>query len=299
MAQIQSKWRLLLAVGLVTLALTACNGPALDRPTATPTYTATLAYTPTVTPVPLLLSVNGQGLTAAEFNAAVARYQKAEAALGRTVDDAAAAETVKQDLIDTLLLGQGAAAEGKTVDDSAVQSRIDALAAQVGGPEALTNWEDAHGYTEADFRADLQRQMAAALMRDQLMASVPAAAEQVHVRQLRFVTAEAAQQALADLNAGTDFNTLAAQDDPLTQGELGWFPRGYLADAAIEEAAFALQPGQYSQVIQTETGYHILFVVERQADHPLSPDARLTLQKKAVADWLTQQRNQSTILFGR
>ena len=62
-------------------------------------------------------------------------------------------------------------------------------------------------------------------------------------------------------------------------------------------AAFALQAGQYSDVIQTQAGYHILFVVERDPDHPLSPDALLTLQERAVADWLTQQRNKSTILF--
>ena len=80
-------------------------------------------------------------------------------------------------------------------------------------------------------------------------------------------------------------------------GDLGWFPRGYLAETAIEEAAFALQPGQYSPVTQTESGYHILYLVGRDPNHPLSPDARLTLQKQALADWLTAQKNQSTILF--
>ena len=32
---------------------------------------------------------------------------------------------------------------------------------------------------------------------------------------------------------------------------------------SIEEAAFALQPGQFSQVIETEIGYHILYLVDR------------------------------------
>ncbi|MGE5251288.1 MAG: peptidylprolyl isomerase, partial [Bacteroidota bacterium] len=286
-----------LPAALAAFILSACNVPGITAPTPTVTQTPTPSYTPTVTPVPLILSVNGEGLTAAEFNAAVARYKKAEEALGKTIDPAEAITTVGQDLTDTLLLGQGAAAEGKTIDDAAVQSRIEALAAQVGGEAALTDWEDAHGYTEADFRADLKRQMAAALMRDQIMKSVPKTAEQVHVRQILLYSAEAAGQALADLKAGTSFDDLAARYAPITSGELGWFPRGYLTETAIETAAFALQVGQYSEVIETETGFHILYLVEREPNHPLSPDALLALQKRVVADWLTQQRNQSTILF--
>jgi parvulin-like peptidyl-prolyl isomerase len=287
----------LLAAGLLVLVLAACNIPLVTRSTSTPAFTLTPTMTPTETPVPLEISVNGEGITITEFEAAVARYLQAQAALGHTVSRETAAQTVGQDLIDTLLLGQGAAAGGKTVDDSAVQSRIEALAAQVGGPDALTAWETAHGYTEADFRADLKRQMAAALMRDQIAASVPATAEQVHVKQILLYNSDEAQKALGYLKAGTDFNDLAAQYDPVTKGELGWFPRGYLPEAVIEEAAFALQAGQYSEVIQTQTDYHILFVVERDPAHPLSPDALLTLQQHAITDWLTQQRNKSTILF--
>jgi len=297
MAPSKSKWIISLLAGLAASTLAACNVPLVTHPTLTPTYTLAPTFTPTVTPVPLVLSVNGEGLTAAEFKAAVARYQKAQEALGNNVDPADAAQTVGQDLIDTLLLAQGAAAEGHVVDDAALQSRIDALAAQVGGPSALVDWENAHGYAEVDFRADLKRQMAAALMRDQITASVPPTAEQVHVKQILLYNSDAAQQALASLQSGTDFNDLAAQYDPVTKGELGWFPRGYLPETAIEEAAFALQTGQYSAVIQTETGYHILFVVERDPNHPLSPDALLTLQQHAVMDWLAQQRNKSTILF--
>ncbi len=106
-----------------------------------------------------------------------------------------------------------------------------------------------------------------------------------------------AQQALGFLQAGWNFDDLAAQYDPVTKGELGWFPRGYLPAPVIEEAAFALQPGQYSAIIQDETGYHILYVAERDAARLLSPDALLTLQERAVQSWLTQRRNESTILF--
>jgi parvulin-like peptidyl-prolyl isomerase len=78
---------------------------------------------------------------------------------------------------------------------------------------------------------------------------------------------------------------------------LGGFPRGYLPSQAIEDAVFALRPGQFSAIIQDETGYHILYLVERDPARLLSPDALLTLQERAVQNWLTQLRDQSSILF--
>jgi parvulin-like peptidyl-prolyl isomerase len=227
----------------------------------------------------------------------MARYQQAQTALGNTVSLEAATQAVRDEFVDELLLAQAAAANGYVVDDAALQGRIDSLDTQIGGPGKLTAWESAHGYTDADFRTSLRLQMAAALMRDKIAAAVPATAEQVHVKQILLYNADAAQKALSYLKAGWKFPDLAAQYDPVTKGELGWVPRGYLTDLNLETAVFALQPGQYSDVIQTPAGYDILYVVERDPAHLLSPDALLTLQEHAVQSWLTQQRNQSKILF--
>ena len=223
---------------LLLMSLSACG--ALGTPSPAPaTLTPTASPTPTLTPIPLALSVDGQGITVAEFDAELARYQQAQTALGNTVSLDAATKAVSDEFIDRLLLAQGAAAKGIVIDDASLQGRVDGLGSQVGGSQALTAWETAHGYTDASFRSDLRLQMAAAAMRDQIAASVPASAEQVHVKQILLYNADAAQQALGYLKAGWNFNDLAAQYDPLTKGELGWFPRGYLPDPAIEAAASA------------------------------------------------------------
>jgi parvulin-like peptidyl-prolyl isomerase len=275
------------------LALASCG----SKPTPIPVPTITILPTVSATSVPPAISVNGEDISMAEFQAELARYRQAQTALGDIVSQEAAVQAVRNDLVDTLLLEQGAASKNFVVDDATLQARVDALAVQVGGVDALAAWETAHGYTDADFRSGLRRQIAAAWMRDQITASVPATAAQVHVKQILLYNEAEAQTDLGLLQAGADFNTLAAGNDPVAKGELGWFPRGYLPSQAIEDAAFALQPGQFSAIIKDDTGYHILYLVELAPSRQLSPDAVLTLQQRSVQSWLTQHHEQSTILF--
>jgi peptidyl-prolyl cis-trans isomerase C len=176
-----------------------------------------------------------------------------------------------------------------------LQSRIDSLKSQLGGAQALEEWITEHGYSSSDFQQALKRSVGAAWMRDQIIAAVPETTDEVHVKQILLPTAAEADEVYASLQSGTDFLDLAKEYDPITEGELGWFPRGYLEEPAIEEAVFALQPGQYSQVIETKIGYHLLYLVERDASHTLQPDARMALQASALQDWIRERRNQSEI----
>ncbi len=278
---------------LTLLGLTACGKSILSP--LLPSLTPSLVPTPTQTPVPAALTVNDEAISQTEFDAELARYQAAQKVLGKTVSDQDAAKAVRVDLIDTLLLAQGAAGYKHVVDDATLQAHIDALAAQIGGAGALSAWETSHGYTDDGFRTSLRRQLAAAWMRDQIIATVPATADQVHVKQILLYNSDDAQSVLNLLQSGTDFNALAAQYDPVANGDLGWFPKGYLAEKAIEDAAFSLQPGQHSGIIQTAEGYHILMLVEHDPAHPLSPDALQVLQENAVRSWLQQRQQESSI----
>ena len=239
--------------------------------------------------------INGEGISKDEFEAELSRFQTAQAGLGNTISPEQANHQVLDEFIDTVLLKQGAEAEGFSVDDAMLQTRIDYLVEQIGGVEAFNQWGQEHGYTDESLRVSLKRQIAAAWMRDNIISMVPTIAEQVHVQQILAYKLETAQEAWNRLNSGTDFNTLAYEFDPITRGELGWFPRNYLPDIQIEEAAFALQPGQFSQVIETIAGYSILMVIEREADHILSPDALMSLQIHAIQQWLDDQRQSSDI----
>lgn len=282
---------------LLLFLSTACNGgtpsPTAFAPQPTsvqPTRTLT-PFQPSPTPQPLAARVNGEAITLEEFQAELARYQAAVGTQLATEDE----QRVIQDMVDRLLLAQAAAEAGYSADDAAVQIRLDELATRLGNDQALVDWMARHGYTEESFRRDLALSMAATWTRDQIAAGVPAAVEQVHARQILLYNSEDAAEVLAQLSAGADFAALAAEYDPVGKGDLGWFPRGYLLEPELEKAAFELQPGELSGIIETGIGFHLLQMVERETARTLEQDARLALQMQAVQDWLLERRDASDI----
>ncbi len=71
-----------------------------------------------------------------------------------------------------------------------------------------------------------------------------------------------AESLLVQVRGGADFQALARQwsDDPTSKtlgGDLGWFRRGTMVQS-FERAAFALKPGEISNVVESPFGFHII-----------------------------------------
>jgi peptidyl-prolyl cis-trans isomerase C len=97
-----------------------------------------------------------------------------------------------------------------------------------------------------------------------------------------------AEQLLAQLKDGADFAELAKANSDCPSGknggDLGLFGQGQMVPP-FEEAAFALQPGQMSDLVETRFGYHIIKVTDRQ-------EAKTTPFDEVKADILTELGNQ-------
>ena len=73
---------------------------------------------------------------------------------------------------------------------------------------------------------------------------------------------ETAKEIIAKLEAGEDWDALAAEYSLDTGnkdygGSLGWFGRDVMVDE-FEEAAFALEPGEISDPVKSDFGWHII-----------------------------------------
>lgn len=284
---------LLSACGESTPPVATATKVLLDSPVPTVTMTP---KPPTATPIPMAAIVNGVGITLDEYEAELKRYLSAQAN-NSSSDQIDTEGIVLEDLISQILLAQGAEDNGFEIDDGEFQSRLEELIAAAGGEDAFNKWLQDQEYSEESFRRVLERSIKGAWMRDRILAGVPMSAEQVHVQQILLYNSDQANEALAEVESGRDFATIAASYDPITHGDLGWFPRNFLPHPAIEEAAFALQPGDHSQVIETSVGFHIIQVVEKDPEHRLSPEVRLIWQEIALRDWVATQREQSEIII--
>ena len=85
---------------------------------------------------------------------------------------------------------------------------------------------------------------------------------EVHARHILVPTEEEAKAALARIKAGEDFAKVATElsKDPAGDGgDLGWFTKDRMVPE-FADAAFKLEPGQVSDPVKSQFGWHIIKV---------------------------------------
>lgn len=90
--------------------------------------------------------------------------------------------------------------------------------------------------------------------------------ERVHLRQILTEDRETAERALAELHAGKDFTAVSRRysRDPSAEsgGDQGELSRDDLPPSFVD-TIFSLEPGQVSDIVGADYGFHIFQVIER------------------------------------
>ena len=304
---------------------------AAAAPGATPP--ATPAAQEPAKPVPaqlpaVLARVNGEDVTRTEFEEYV---QNLEGRAGGPVP-AEQRDQVYRGVLDQIvgykLLLQESKARKVAIPDADVEARIGEIRKQFPSEDVFMQMLIQRKMTLEQIRNDARQDMAIAkLIETEIAAKAAVKPEQIQdfyaknpdqfkqderVRASHILIAfpekadaaakaqakTKADQVLKDVKAGKDFAALAKQhsQDPgsaVNGGDLGFFQKGQMV-GPFNDVAFTLAPGAVSDVVETQFGYHIIKVAEKQ------PSRTVPLEevRPQVEQYLqNQNREQETEAF--
>jgi len=153
--------------------------------------------------------------------------------------------------------------------------------------------------SEKQFRSWVEVSLLTEKLREEIEAQIPATADQVNLRTMSVDSEERANELVARLDDGEDFQMLADElenDEEVTghSVELGWLPRSILEQnlgSELTDLAFSLEVGEHSQPVPEEGGswYTIILVVDHE-ERELEPFARQQLGADAFQEWLNAQQ---------
>jgi len=276
--------------------------PAAQAP-ATPPAGALLGPEPPK-PVPaqlpeVLARVNGEDVKKAEFDRAVAAL---EARNGGPVP-ADQRDRILREVLDQIVSYRLLIQESRTLkiaaEDAEVDARIKEIQAQFPSEDAFKQMLTARKTTLDQVRADIRQDITVQkLIANQIADKVAVKPEQVtdfyaknpdqfkqpervRASHILIMVPKGADEAakttartkaadiLKDVKAGKDFAALAKQhsQDPGSAqngGDLGFFQQGQMV-GPFNDVAFKLSPGTVSDLVETEFGFHIIKVAEKQA----------------------------------
>ena len=126
--------------------------------------------------------------------------------------------------------------------------------------------------------------------------------EEIHARHILLPDEASAKKALARVKGGEDFAKVADElsKDPASKGgELGWFTKDRMVPE-FADAAFKLKPGEISEPVKTQFGWHIIQVEgKRMKTFPpfdkVKEQASHYVQQKAQAELVQELRKDAKI----
>lgn len=232
-----------------------------------------------VSPETVVARINGQPVTAADL--ALAAEDPALSLPG--VDEAAKQNLLVDYMID-LKVGAQAAEAAKVGDSPEFKRKLAYFRDKLLLDE----------YLEREAKKAVTPEAGKALY-DQTVKSMKPE-EEVRARHILVESEDEAKKIAARIKGGEDFAKIAGEvsKDPGSKtegGDLGWFTQERMVKP-FADAAFKLAPGQVSDPVKTQFGWHVLRVEEKRT----KPVPTFEEMKEQIDQYLTRKAQQDTIV---
>jgi len=268
---------------------------------------------------PAAARVNGEEISEFRLERYFAEYLEDQGRAVASIRNPKAYKQLRQAaleaLIDKELLWQEALKRGVQISDATVQHQVEQTRQAIGGAEVFARKLQDAGFDEASFTEYTRRELAAQQVFAELTQVAEPSEQQVraffeeHRAQMSrpeevqarhilikvpqgadVVTVEAArlrlEQVRVQIAQGVDFASAAkahSEDASASEGgDLGYFPRGRMMPA-FEAAAFALKPGQVSELVRTPVGWHLIYLQNHQEATDVSQEQGLETVRAYLA----------------
>jgi len=263
-----------------------------------------------------IAEVNELGITSNQLQSAflnaISRYDDAVLS---SLDQSAIVsfkKNILEQLIDYELIYQQAQKEKVKISNDEINLEIDKIKDGFSSPEEFDEALKANNITLVRLEEDIKRQLMINSILEETRNQISVSdeelleyynenkesflePEQVHARHILVETEEEANNLLLQLKEGlTDFAELAKEKSigpsAPSGGDLGFFATGQMVKE-FEDAAFSLEPGEISGVVQTQFGYHIIKCEEKKEEYsPTFEEA-----KERISNILISQRENEAI----
>ncbi len=266
--------------------------------------------------------VNGEPIAAAavqgEIKGILSRFQEQ----GRKPSDAemvSLRESVLEKMIKLELLSQESKKAGISVSSADIDNELKGYKKGFADDKAFAKALSGAGITEAELRKQIGKNLTIQKFIDTKFKGKVQVTEQeakdffnsnqdkfnlpemAHARHILITAKETEPKADKDrkraklvqikkqLKDGADFAELAKQfsDCPSKErgGDLGFFPRGQMVKP-FDQAVFKMMPGDISDIVETEFGYHLIKLEEKKPAKTVSFDEA----KAKITAYLTQEK---------
>jgi peptidyl-prolyl cis-trans isomerase C len=277
---------------------------------------------------PVIARVNGEDVKKEEFDRII---HTMEARAGQPIPPDRRDEILRgaiDQLVVYTLLSQESRSRGIKIEDAEIEAKMAQLKGQFPTQDAFDKALKDRGMTMDSLRKDARVDLSVTKLIDAETAALPGPSdleakdfyeknperfkqeESVRASHILIRVDEKADPAakkkaraeidsvLKQVKAGGDFAKLAqqhSQDGSAAQGgDLNYFAKGAMV-AEFDKVAFELKPGQISDVVTTQFGYHIIKVIDRKPGRTVPFEESSPQIKQFLAEQKKQQHQEAFI----